>query len=362
MKKVAIILAGGIGARLWPKSTASHPKQFMSLIGEKSLVRQTYDRLLQYLPKEDIFVVTYSSLEKLTVEQLPDLPKSNLILEPFGRNTLPALLLTHITIKNKYSSDDVFLTIPSDHIIKNDAEFFASLDLAAETASQTKGIASIGITPTRPGTQYGYVQINEDKDSLGELFDKGVRQTNVFAEKPDMETAKRFIESGDFLWNTGIFAVEFNVFADKLEKYLPEYFAQFKNLSQYLFSEYYVTSVEFTYKQINSISIDYGLMEKTDDLFIIPGKFGWSDLGNWDELYRLSMKDSRNNYFEGDVIGVDTSNSIVMTNKKTIGLVGVSDLVVIESDDAVFICKRGESERVKEIIDQLRRQNLNKLL
>ncbi len=362
MKKIAVIMAGGLGVRLWPNSTESKPKQYMSLLGTDSMIQETYNRLLDIFANEDIYVVTYKSFLKHTQDQLPNLPKKNIIVEPFGRNTLPALGLAALHIQQFYEGNIIMFSFPSDHIIGNQIEFKRAIETAAKVAFNTNGIVTIGISPTRPGTQYGYIQINEDKDNIKELYEFGVRQTNVFAEKPDIETAKRFIESGDFLWNSGIFAWKLDVFWNKLEKYLPEYAVQLKSLEKNIFTDFYADSVEFIYKQINSISIDYGIMEKTDELFLVKASFSWSDVGNWDELYRLSMKDSRNNVTQGDVVALDTGNSLIFSKNKMIATVGVEDLVIVESDDAILICKRGETERVKEMIDYLRHQQINKLL
>ncbi len=361
MKTVAIIIAGGKGARLWPQSTETLPKQYINFFDEPSLIEKTYNRIAKILPKEDIYVVTYESLALITKEKLKDLPESNLILEPFGRNTLPAILLATTIIKSKYSKEDTIIVLPSDHIIQNDNEFEKCFTTSIDTAVHSNHIVSIGIKPTRPGTQYGYIQF-DDLDNSVINYDKGVRRTNVFAEKPDIETAKRFIESGDFIWNTGIFACKIPVFYSELEVHNSEYVSLFNNLSQFLFSEFYKDSLELIYKQINSVSIDYGLMEKTDKLLIIKGQFSWSDLGNWDEFYRQSLKDSRNNYLQGNVIAIDVDNSVVISNNKNISLVGVNDLIVVESENSILITKRGDSERVKEVIDHLRRQNMSDML
>ncbi len=362
MKKVAVIMAGGLGVRLWPNSTESKPKQYMSLFGNDSMIQETYNRLLDIFANEDIYVVTYKSFAVHTQEQLPNLPSKNIILEPFGRNTLPALGIAALHIQQRYNSNIVMFSFPSDHIIGNQTEFKRAVETASKVASNTNGIVTIGINPTRPGTQYGYIQINEEKENIEEYFDLGVRSTNVFAEKPDLETAKRFLESGDFLWNSGIFAWKLEVFWNKLEKYLPEYSAQLKSIEKQLFTDSYNDAIDFIYKQINSISIDYGIMEKTDDLYLVKASFSWSDVGNWDELYRLSMKDSRNNVTQGDVVALDTGNSLIYSKNKMIATVGVEDLVIVESDDAILICKRGETERVKEMIDYLRHQQINRLL
>jgi mannose-1-phosphate guanylyltransferase len=358
MKKVAIIMAGGLGSKFWPRSTKDKPKQFTHLIGEGTLLQNTYNRLLSYFNKEDIYIVLSYSHKDIAIQQIPAINTENLIFEPFGRHTAPctALSVNYILHRN-YSEDTLMAVFPSDHVISNLGEFYSSLDLAFEIAEKKESIMTIGIKPTRPETQFGYIQVdtyNQDDSSIGYCL--------TFAEKPDKDTAGRFLESGDFLWNSGIFIWKMSVFIDAFQKFLPDYAEKFKNLDKIFGSENYVSELGMMYKQINSISLDYGIMEKADNVYCINSSFGWSDLSNWDELWRLQMKDVHNNVLQGDVVALNTKNSFILSGGKFAAVVGIDDVFVIESDDAILVCKKGNSDQVQEVIDYMRRKHIHKYL
>jgi mannose-1-phosphate guanylyltransferase len=356
MKKIALILAGGSGAKLWPRSTEDKPKQFVRL-ADGTMLENTYARLLKYFPPDCIFVATFCSLKHLVSEQLPFLPEENIICEPFGRNTAPSLGLALVDFYHKFSGEDLLFVFPSDHIISNSEDFYSSLDIVSEASSAGENIITIGINPTRPVSRYGYIQVDDFAGKNQKLSKLGLKKVNTFAEKPDKETARRFIDTGDFLWNSGIFVALIDTFLKSFEHHLPEESANFKSLRKYYDTATYAESVEFTFKQLNSISIDNGIIEKADNVWVFEGKFSWSDLGTFDELFRLSDKDSNNNYLGGDVIAVDTHNSLVLSKDKLIGIVGIDNLVVVESEDAILICPRGRSEEVKSLVDSLRLRN-----
>jgi len=362
MKKFAVIMAGGSGLRFWPRTKEKLPKQFIHLCGDGTLIQNTFKRLEAYFSIDDIYVVVNEAFAYLVEEQLPDLPNQNIIIEPFGKNTAPALGLVSTILSQKYSDDDVMLAFPADQEISNLGEFFNSLDVAVEAAYSKNSIVTIGIAPTRPETQFGYIQFNENRNSLGELFDNGVRFCTTFAEKPDLETAKRFLESGDFLWNSGIVVVKMDVFRDAYSEYLPYYFEQINTIKEYLNTDKFTEELEKIYMKFNPISIDYGILEKSDKVLVVMSSFSWSDLGNWDELYRLSLKDARNNVIEGEVISINSSNSLIISNKNLICAVGIEDIIVVEGDDSLLICKRGQSEQVQELIEIMRKKQLKKYL
>ena len=206
------------------------------------------------------------------------------------------------------------------------------------------------------------MQIKNERADLGELYDSGVRYSTTFAEKPDIETAKRFIQSGDFLWNTGIFVWSLYTFWRSFDKYLPENKILFEILKKTPSSQWQKSDVEYVYRQLQAVSVDYAILEKADNVFVVEAAFNWSDLGNWDELYRLSIKDGRNNLIEGNVVAMETSNCFISSTEKLIGVVGVKDLFILEGEDAILICKRGASEDIKDITDYLRRKQINKYL
>ena len=362
-KRVAVVMAGGYGARLWPRSTEKMSKQFIHLLGEGTMIQNTINRVSKIFDMEDIYIVTIKKMVNHIKKQLPDLPEENIIVEPFIRNTAPCLALSAVILSRKYGPDTVMAVFPSDHIIFNKGEFYQAVNIACDAAGQTNGIVTIGIQPTRPEKSFGYIQFKRNKrEDLGELYSQGVRYSTTFAEKPDTATAKRFIDSGDFLWNSGIFVWTFQTFWDSMDKHWPEDTAIFKILHDHVGKDSFNANVEQTYKQVTSLSIDYALLEKADNVFVVQSFFRWSDMGNWDELYRLSMKDARNNVIEGDVIPVNSHNCLVSAKGKLIGLVGVKDLIVIDTDDAMLICKRGQSDDVLEVVDFLRRKKISSLL
>ncbi len=362
MKRVAVVMAGGHGIRFWPRSTEKLPKQFIHLLGEGTMIQNTVSRLQKMFELEDMYIVTTEPMVELIKDQLPAIPGENIIPEPFGRNTAPCLGLTNIHLHEKYGDDFTFAAFPSDHNIQNVGEFIQSLEIAFKASEETNGIVTIGIDPTRAETHYGYVQVNNNKRGIKELFDEGLRKCTTFAEKPDEATARRFMESGDFLWNSGIFVMKYETFRNCYSRYLPEETALFSSLIKHLGKDTYPDKLDNVYRQINSISFDYAVMEKASDVYVVESSFIWSDMGTWDELFRMSRKDARNNVIEGDVIPVNTSNCLVSSSGRLIGIVNVEDLIVIDSEDAVLICRRGASDDVREIIDFMRRKNINHLL
>lgn len=362
MKKVAVILAGGTGGRLWPESTENHPKQFQSFLSELPMVLETYNLLCLYFNKEDIYVITFKKYKNLLEAAILNLPKQNILLEPFGRNTAPAIALAKVLLKDKYSDEDIITFFPSDHIIENNDKYFTALDTSIAAANKFEGIVSVGIEPQSPNNQLGYIQYAENGLDNDSLFEEGLRKAKVFAEKPDVDTAFRFIESGDFVWNTGIFSVKFNILDMEIKAYLPLLSSLIKKIEDKLGTEDFEENLEYTYKQINSISIDNGLLEKTKKLYIVKSNFVWSDLATWDEYFNLSDKDEHNNVTKGDVITIKTSNSLIISNQKLIAVTDIEDLIVVESENAIFIAKRGKSEKVKELINYIRAKELNKLI
>lgn len=358
MEKVAVIMAGGLGSKFWPKSTEQRPKQFTHMIGEGTLLQNTYNRLLSYFGKENIYIVMSYTHRNLAIEQLPGLPADNIIYEPFGRHTAPCTGLSVNYLQHKGITDDTIMAVfPSDHIISNLGEFYNSLDVAFNAAEEYNSILTIGIEPKRPETQFGYIQVDYSDNTKNPLS-----YCMTFAEKPDKGTAGRFLESGDFLWNSGIFIWKIRVFKEAFEKYLPDYFTKFKRLSLFFGSEDYIDELRYIYKQINSISLDYGILEKADNVYCVRASFNWSDLGNWDELYRLQLKDAHNNVIMGDVISINNNNSFIMSEGKLLGIVGMDDVIVIDTPEALLVCKKGQSENVQEIIDFMRRKHIHKFL
>ncbi|OGU56277.1 MAG: hypothetical protein A2X64_08920, partial [Ignavibacteria bacterium GWF2_33_9] len=343
MKRIALILAGGYGARLWPLSTKKHPKQFGYFYGDGSMLTNTYSRLLKFFDKDDIYIVSQSFFYDKIIDQLPDIDIEHIILEPYVRSTAAALTYSNIKLRQKYTPDSVLFAFPSDQSISNMHEFQNSLDVAGEAANKLNSIITLGIIPTHPETQFGYIQIDERLFGNDDLYNKNVRSVMTFAEKPDAGTAVRFVAAGDFIWNSGIFVLQLQTLCDELQLYLPEHFIAFNNLAKHMGTPEFENQLDYTYKSITPISFDYGVLEKSTNVFCVQSNFDWSDYGTWDEVYRQSIKDTKDNFLSGEVITFDTKNCIVMSKDRLIATIGIKDLIVIESENATLVCKKGDS-------------------
>lgn len=361
MNKVAVIMAGGIGSKLWPRANDKTPEQFVHFNGEGTMLQNTCMRLMPVFDPKDIYIVALEGMKDLIYQQLPQIPQENVIFEPFGKHTAPCLALSDLLLKDKYDENTIMMAFPADHSIYNVREFQYSIDLAAEFADYKKSIVTIGVRPTRPDTEFGYVQIRNSEAGIEDYYQKGVRYCAAFAEKPDIDTAKRFIESSDFLWNTGIYVWTLKTFRDLFAQYLPENDVLFQSLRNKPFSEISPEEIEYVYRQVQAVSLDYGILEHASNVFVVEGSFRWSDLSNWDEIYRLAIKDSRNNLIEGNVLAIDTANCFISSSEKMIGAVGIKDIFIIESENAVLVCKRSDSESTRKIVDHLKRKQINKL-
>ncbi|MCS6809331.1 MAG: sugar phosphate nucleotidyltransferase [Bacteroidota bacterium] len=365
MKTIALILAGGSGVRLWPLSREHFPKQFLPLFENKSLLQHTFERLRLSFAPTDIIVVTGDSLSSLTAQQLPELPQDNIITEPFGRNTAAAIGLALIQLQHRISEEFVVAVFPSDHVITNARDFIATVSLAADTAAVTDGIIALGVQPTRPDTGLGYIQAFHNTPHDHDTFVypmQTMHKVLTFAEKPDIETAIRFLNSGDFLWNTGIFCAKATILWKQYEELLPDHAHLLRLLQKHLDRDTYAHTLRTIYRQFRSISIDFGIMEKTRQSYVIEGEFDWSDIGSWDAMYQLAAKDTSDNAFEGEIVAVNVTNSFVRASKKVIALLDVDDLIVVEADDVLLICRNGHGQNIKELVDFLRRKNMKELL
>ncbi len=362
MKVVPVILAGGIGIQLWPRSREKKPKQSIHLIGEGTMIQNTVVRLLPLFEVQDIHIITTLPLQNSLQEQLPMISKENFIIEPYAKNTATALTYASIVLSKKYNDEIILVSLPSDHLIHNVGEFQNFLELAIQTADEKNMLVTLGIEPSRAEASFGYIQITEKKKDLGVFFEKGVRYISNFAEKPDIATAQRFVDAGDFLWNSGIFIWKNSVFWEELEQYLPDVFNDFKSLYDINEPTEFSQAVTYAYQVTRGTSIDYGILEKSKNVLVIPCTFGWSDVGTWDEVHRLSKKDVRNNVLEGDIVAINISNCLVSTNGRLVTLVGVNDLIVVDTKDSILICQRGDSASVKEVVDFLHRKNIHQFL
>lgn len=356
-----IIMAGGVGTRLWPESRESRPKQMLHVIGEGTMIQNTVARLQPMIPPERILIVTNRKQIEGLSSQIPSIPRENFIAEPFGRNTAPCIGLAASAVLRR-DPEGIMVVLPADHHIENVREFQNRLGVAARVASATGGLVTLGIKPTRPETGYGYIQWDRSKEGLEEFHNRGVAKVRTFAEKPDATTAQRFLDSGDFLWNSGMFIWRASSIMGAFELYLPDLFEQLGDIESQHGASEYDDNLERVYKQITSISIDYGVMEKAGDVYVLECAFGWSDVGSWDESYRMSRKDGDENLLLGEVVAIDTTGSYVKGDGRFIAAIGMKDCIIVDTPDALLVCNRGRSQDVQRVVEYLRRKKITGLL
>ena len=357
----AIIMAGGVGSRLWPRSRETSPKQLLHIMGDGTMIQNTVARLQPMVPPERVFVVTNAKQIEGFRRQIPAVPEENLIAEPFGRNTAPCIGLAAKIIQAR-EPNAIMVVLPADHWIENVREFQNRIRIACEVAEEKRGLVTLGITPTRPETGYGYIQWSDRNVDLGEFYDRGVRNVRTFAEKPDLRTAQRFLESGDFLWNSGMFIWRADTILAAFEQHLPDLCDQIETIGNAIGKDDYPTVLESTYKRMTPISIDYGVMEKAKKVYVLECDFGWSDVGSWDETYRLSRKDGDGNSLQGEVVAIDTADSYVRSDGRMIATIGLKDVIIVDTPDALLVCNRGQSQKVQSVVDYLRRKKITSLL
>lgn len=357
----AVIMAGGVGSRFWPRSRERTPKQLLEIVGTGTMIQNTVARIESLVPPERVLVVTNQLQHEMVTRQLSTVPRQNILVEPIGRNTAPCIGLAASWIK-KADPNAVMIVLPADHIIRNSEEFQRILKIAVRVAEETNGLITIGIKPTHPETGYGYIQIDEEHSDRNPYSGEGVYRVKTFAEKPTLETAEQFLKSGDFLWNSGMFVWKASAILQEIEHLLPDLYEQIQNVAKSLGNSGYQEALEKSYGLIRSISIDYGVMEKANDVFVIKGDFGWSDVGSWDEVVRLSTRDDDGNTLKGKVIIKDAVRNYIDAGNRLVAAVGVEDLIIVATEDAILVCKKGKSQDVKEIVDYVRRKQMNEYL
>jgi mannose-1-phosphate guanylyltransferase len=355
MKLFAVIMAGGVGSRFWPRSKKKTPKQLLKIVGEHTMIQATINRLSGLIENENIYVITNELQRQEVINQLPDVPTENIVEEPFGRNTAACIGLASIIIKAK-DPDAVTIVLPADHIIKDEEKFKQVIENAVKYANESRGLVTIGITPTRPETGYGYIQIN-DKQVAENIF-----PVYTFAEKPNYATALRFVESGDFLWNSGMFIWRTDVILDEIKNLMPDLYEGLVTIEKSLSSPNFKEELKSVYAQLKKISIDYGIMEKSSKVFLTKGSFNWSDVGSWEEVYQLSEKNEKGNAAVGKVYTNMVSDSYIYSPDKVTAVIGLDNVIVINHNDTVLICRRDKAQDVKEIVDYLKMNKMDEYI
>lgn len=358
MKSYAIIMAGGVGARFWPYGTSKLPKQFLPIANSSDTMLQlTVKRLKDIIPLERTFIITNKQYTGEVKKQIPKIPTGNIIGEPVGRNTAPCIGLASVILK-QFDEQAKMLVVPADHMIENVDEFSRIVNSGLKFVEEKDAIVTLGIVPTHPETGYGYIQYIEDAFFNVQNSDVGIYKVKTFAEKPTIETAKIFLESGDFLWNSGMFIFRADTMLAEMQKHLPDLSHALQKIEKAIHTHHYQKELQQVFAEIKGISIDYGIMEKAKNVYVIKAKFSWSDLGSWDEVFRIKNKDKNNNVILGDTFIKDSSNNLIMSPKGIVGVIGAENLIIINTKEGLLICKRGRSQEVKEIVDFLKRKGM----
>lgn len=349
---IAVIMAGGSGTRFWPLSRRSNPKQFLTIIGKKSLIQTTVDRLLPKIKLENIYIVTADSHVQKVKEHLPELNPSNIIVEPEGMNTAPAIALSALFLSKRYKPEDKMLVLPADSTIKNIPEYLKSIDIAKEAVEQDN-LVVFGVKPSYPSTGYGYIEGGE-KTKIGTIVKN-------FKEKPDLKTAKQFIKSGNYYWNAGMFMWKVGTILDAYAKYLPKVSSLLSEISSRWQMNGVDSDISNIYSKMPKIPVDIGIMEQAEKRIVIPVDFEWSDIGGWKTLFDLSEKDKNNNVLKCANKIIDTKNCFVHS-EKFVALLGVKDLIVVDTSDVLMIAEQNKTEEVKNIVKALEDENKVDLL
>ena len=347
-----IIMAGGVGARFWPMSNNAMPKQFIDVLGDgQTLIQKTFNRFTRICPKENIYIVTNKAYHDLTREQLPDIADEQIMLEPYRRNTAPCIAYANYKIKAK-NPNAVIVVAPSDHYIEKEDVFVDVIKKGMAIAAENPYLLTIGIRPTYPNTGYGYIQYDEDDAFPG---NPSVYTVKTFTEKPELEMAKSFLESGDFLWNAGIFMCSMSSIDKAFQDFLPDIDDLFKQGVGLYNTPKEEEFVDRIYQICRKISIDYGVMEKADNVKVYAADFGWSDLGTWSSLYDLRKKDEKLNSVVGNHVKIyDSSKCIVnMPRNKVVVIQGLEDYIVVDNNDMLLICKTSEEQQVRQYVTDI---------
>ena len=343
-----IIMAGGVGSRFWPISTKENPKQFHDMLGKgRTLIQKTFDRLSLTIPEENILISTNTNYSDLVLEQLENISENQLLLEPCMRNTAPCILYAALKVYSQ-NPNGIMIIAPSDHWIEDEESCTKSIEKSFDFCSKNDALMTLGISPDSPNTGYGYIQFNDSESTI-----KSVKR---FTEKPNFETAKKFIESGEYLWNAGIFIWSAKSILNSFKEQLPEMYQLFKNGEEFFNTTNEASFIENNYSRAENISIDFGIMEKAQNVYTFPVEFGWNDLGTWGSLYQKLPKDSNKNAtLEANVIYRDAKNNMVRTQSgKRVVIQGLNDYIVIEKEDVLLICPKDKEQDIKEITAQVK--------
>ncbi len=353
-----VILAGGKGERFWPRSRANWPKQFLSLNGQGSLLQQTVFRIKPLAPLHHLFVVSGANYLSPIKEQLPELLLENIIVEPMGRNTAACIGLAAIHLE-RLDPEGIMVVLPSDHLIHHHDQFLKTIQSSVELANQGENMVTIGIRPTYPETGYGYINFGKKYGAFEGNIAFEVRR---FVEKPVLERAKAYLESGKYLWNSGMFVWKVSTIRKAICEFMPKLHIALEKMKNVLGTENEREIIFQEFIKLENISVDLGIMEYAENILVFPGDFGWDDVGTWTALERIHDTDPDGNIFHGNVVVLDSKKCIVEGRDKLIAAVGVEDLIIVESDDALLVCSKDHAQNIKDLLKKLKQQRLEKYL
>ena len=348
MKITALIMAGGRGERFWPKSRKTMPKQFLSLTDDgKTMIQLTVERISSVVDMEDIYIATNKDYKELVRSQLPGIPEKNILCEPVGRNTAPCIGLGAVHMAKKYD-DAIMLVLPSDHLIKFNKMFLSVLKDSCDVAEKDRNLVTIGITPAYAETGYGYIKFDSH------VMEGRAYKVDRFVEKPSLEVAKEYLETEEYLWNSGMFVWKLSSILYNLERFMPETFAGLKRIQASIGTPEEEDVLRKEFAQFQSQSIDYGIMEKAENIYTVPGTFGWDDVGSWLAVERIRKSNEMGNVVSGNIITVGTHNCIIQGEKKLIAAVGLEDLIIVDTEDATLICAKDSTADIKKVLENLK--------
>lgn len=357
MEKYAVVMAGGTGSRLWPLSRENKPKQFISIEGSKCMLLQTIERICEIIPADRCFIITNKNLLDITMETVKNIiPYSNIILEPMRKNTAACIAYASLLLKEKIG-EGILCFVPADGYVKDHAAYRSALEQAYHAAEMGNNLVIIGIVPSRPATGYGYIQINTDAQ-----IDKNVFQVNQFIEKPDIDTAEKLISSGTYLWNSGILLGRIDAIIENMKLFLPDHIKEISLALKQVDGQDQISAVENAYDKIPSISFDKGVLEKSDCIYAVKGQFDWDDIGNFDALSKNLNSDAAGNKIQGNYIGIDTSNSAIYSGKATVTAIGVENMIIAATKDAILVCPKDRVQDVKFLVEMLKAAGYENLM
>lgn len=356
MITTALIMAGGRGERFWPKSRRNMPKQFLTITDDgKTMIQLTVERISSLVKSDDIYISTNKEYKSLVLEQLPQIPEENILCEPVGRNTAPCIGLGAVHIAKRYE-DAIMMVLPSDHLIKFNKMFGDTLKDACSVAELGENLVTIGITPDYPETGYGYV-----KFEASEMLERAYKVA-CFVEKPNVELAKEYLAAEEYLWNSGMFIWKVSSILKNLKKFMPETYGHLRNIQAAIGKEEYPSVLEKEFSNTESKSIDYGIMEKAENIYILPGAFGWDDVGSWLAVERIKKSNEFGNVVDGNIITINTSNCIIQGANKLIATVGIKDMIIVDTPDATLICSKDKAGDIKMVLENLKICNRNEYI